>query len=66
MLDVAESSQAHNFIEDALSDFAFAQLRESQIAAIARKQGDDVCVEVETGAFSGDVIRDDKIGIFRG
>jgi hypothetical protein len=66
MLDVAETSQAHNFIEDALGDFAFAQLRESQIAAIARKESDDVCVEVETGAFGGDVIRNDKIGILRG
>ena len=60
----AESSQAQNFVEDALGDIAFLQLWQSEIAAIARKQGDDVSVVIKAGAFSGDVIGHDEIGIF--
>jgi hypothetical protein len=63
MMGGAEASQAKNFIEDALGDFTLAQLRESQIAAIAGEHSDDVGVMVESSAFGGDVIRNDKVGI---
>ena len=63
MVRGAESSQAHDFVEDALGDFGLAKLRQRQIAAIAGEQGDDICVVVEAGAFGGDVVGDDKIGV---
>ena len=47
-------------------DFALGQLRESQIAAIAGEQSDDVGVVVEARAFGGDVVRDDQIGVLGG
>ena len=34
----AESSQTHNFVEDALSNFALAQLGQRQIAAISKNK----------------------------
>jgi len=66
MLGSAETPQANDFVEDALGNFALAQLRERQVAAIAREQGDDIRVVVEAGAFRGHVICYDEIGILGG
>ena len=62
----AESSQAKDFVEDALGNFTLLQLRQSEIAAIARKQSDDIGVVVEAGAFGANVVGHDKVGILGG
>ena len=62
----AEGSQAQDFVEDALSDFGFAELGQREVTAIAGEERDDVGVVVEAGAFGGDVIGDDEVCVFRG
>jgi hypothetical protein len=59
------AAKAQHFVKDTLCDFGLAELRQRQVAAIARKQGDNICVVVEAGAFGGYVVRDDEIGILR-
>src|SRR5690348_10018287 len=66
MLGRAETSDTNHFVENALGDLAFSQLRESEIPAIARKQSDDVGIEIEARAFSSYVVGDDEVGIFGG
>ncbi len=59
-------AQPDNFIENALRDFAFAHARKSKVTAVAREKGDDVGVVVEAGAFRGDVIGYDEVGVLGG
>jgi len=64
MLNGAKSAEANNFIEDALGDFAFGQLWQGEVAAIAREERDDVGVVVEAGAFGSYVVGYDQVGVF--
>src|SRR6516164_2567390 len=54
-----------NFVEDATGHLELAHALERQSAAIRENQGDDVGVDVEAGAFLGDVVRHHEVQIFR-
>ena len=41
-------------------------LGSGKVAAVAGEQSDDVGVEVEAGAFGGDVVGDDQVGVLGG
>ena len=62
----AERPQPNNFVEDALCDFALGHFRQGKIAAIARKQSDDVGIDIEARAFGGHVIGDNQISTLGG
>jgi hypothetical protein len=46
-------------IEDAVGDVELGHFGERNFAAVAQEQSDDVGVDVETGAFLRDVVRND-------
>src|SRR5262245_48171600 len=56
--------KADDFIEDPMGDFTLAELRKRQIAAVARKDGHDVGVRIEAGAFGRDIVGDNEVGVF--
>jgi hypothetical protein len=58
-------AEPDDFIENALRDFGFAHARQREIAAVAREERDDVGVAIEAGAFRGDIVGDDKVGVLR-
>src|SRR5262249_8725268 len=56
--------QAYHFVENAMGDLGFAELRKREVATIAGEDGDDIGVYVEAGAFGGHVVSDNEVGMF--
>src|SRR5438067_1619992 len=63
---VEHRAQTEDFIQNALGHFGLGHFRKGVVTAIARKKGDDICVLVKAGAFRGDVVRHNQIGVLGG
>src|SRR5260370_5206369 len=62
---VQYASQTHDFMQNPLRYFALVHFREREVASIAGKERNDICILIETRAFGSDVIGNDEIGILR-
>ena len=46
-----------------MGDFAFGEFGQREVTAVACEKRDDVGVDVEAGAFRGDIVRYDQVGV---
>ena len=58
-------AEAEHFVENAMGHFGLGKTGEREVAAIARENGDDVGVGIKAGAFGGDIVGNDDVGVFR-
>jgi hypothetical protein len=53
---VKHRAQTEDFVKNALGYFALEHFGKSEVPAVAREKGDNVCVAVEARAFRSDVV----------
>ena len=58
------ATEANDFVENPLGDFAFAHFRQGQVAPVAREERYNVGVLIKARAFRGNVVGDNQVGVF--